>query len=111
MPITKQDRTLRRKHFAATTVLAVPFLALLAFGWWDGTRRGGHWFWVVFAIGAAMAIAGLILQQRRFRRFHCPDCGRRLQDAERPRGARVTYHCPHCDVVWDTGFIEGPSEC
>jgi predicted RNA-binding Zn-ribbon protein involved in translation (DUF1610 family) len=109
MPITKQDRSLRRRHIIATTVFAVPFVSLLAFGWWDGTRRGGHWFLAVFVVGSLMAIVGLILQSRRFRKFRCPDCGRLVPSRDNATGERITFHCSHCDVIWDTGFIEGPS--
>jgi hypothetical protein len=35
-------------------------------------------------------------------RFVCPECGLRLRRPIRLVGP-LQYHCPSCDVIWDTG--------
>ncbi len=100
MPTRKKDLRLRRRHYGVTTLLALPFLVCFALAW-----STSH-FWPS-AIGCGViAVVGLILQERRFRRYHCPDCGALLPYTPAAPGARIEYVCPRCDVIWDSGFME-----
>ena len=106
MPALKQDRTLMKRHFRDMLVLGLPFVlivGLMVFGarWFDSPAVfvGG------FAIALPLAIAGLVRQQRRWRRFPCPGCRTMLErDPGGKPGDPITFVCKACDTEWDTGF-------
>src|ERR1017187_3170375 len=76
MPTRKQDARLRERHFGMTTLFTLAFLICVAFVW----RTPSLW---PAAIGCgAIVLAGLVFQELRFRRYHCPDCGALLPFAE-----------------------------
>jgi hypothetical protein len=45
-------------------------------------------------------LVGLVFQEFRVRRYHCPDCGALLPHTPSAPEARLEYFCPHCDVIW-----------
>jgi hypothetical protein len=100
MPVRKYDKSLKRRHLVSTTLFAIPFLICFAYAW-----TTSH-FWPG-AIGCGVtALVGLIVQELRFRRYHCPDCGALLPYRPAAPGARIEYVCSRCDVTWDSGFVE-----
>jgi DNA-directed RNA polymerase subunit RPC12/RpoP len=96
MPARKQDKRLRERHFGMTTLFALPFLVCFAFAW----SRPSLW---PVAIGcSAIVLAGLVFQELRLRRYHCPDCGALLPYTPAAPYARIEYFCSQCDVIWDS---------
>ena len=100
MTVRKRDPRLVRRHLIVTTIFAVPFLLCFASVW----RYG--WSWLTFTIASVIAMVGLVLQELRFRRYRCPDCGSVLPYIAGARGARIEYVCARCDVIWNSGFID-----
>jgi DNA-directed RNA polymerase subunit RPC12/RpoP len=97
MPKRKQDERLRERHFGMTTLFTLAFLICFAFAW----RTPSLW---LAAIGCgAIVLAGLVFQELRFRRYHCPDCGALLPYTPAAPHARIEYFCSRCDVIWDSG--------
>ena len=97
MPARKQDKRLRKRHFGIATLFALAFLICLAIGW------GTPFFWLA-AIGCGViALVGLVFQEFRVRRYHCPDCGAFLPYTPAAPDAPIEYFCSRCDVIWGLG--------
>jgi DNA-directed RNA polymerase subunit RPC12/RpoP len=97
MPRRKQDKRLRERHFGMTTLFTLPFLICFALAW------SRPLFWVGVIGCAAILLAGLVFQELRLRRYHCPDCGALLPYTLAAPYARIEYFCSRCDVIWDSG--------
>ena len=106
MPTLKQDRSLMKRHFRDMLVLGVPFGLIIL-----GMVCGARWFDSMpvfiggFVVALPLAIIGLVRQERRWRRFPCPSCGKMLhRDVRGKPGDPITFVCTPCDTEWDTGF-------
>ena len=56
----------------------------------------------------ALAISGIVLvQYLTLGRFRCPECGTRLPLKWPAPRESLTFHCQHCNVIWQTG-IQAP---
>jgi hypothetical protein len=106
MPTHKQDRLIWKLHLRNFLFLGAPFVGVLLLAMY--AHRHGRMDWLIAALVVAFAIAlvGLIRQERLFRQYRCPDCGDRLGNPPRKPGERIEYLCSRCDVIWETGFSE-----
>lgn len=91
-----------RRHALTTTVTGVPFAVCPAVA---VVFRGQPSIKRPAALEAmVIALAGLLLQGRRFGRAACPACGERMERFDAALGKCVRFRCLGCDVVWDTGM-------
>jgi len=60
--------------------------------------------WPAAIAATSISFVGLVTQELRFRRYRCPACHSRLAYTDISPGTRIEFHCPKCDIVWDTGF-------
>lgn len=105
MPVLKQDRTLRIRHFREVLLIGLPFAALVGdvlFVRIESTAV----FVAALSAAALLGGVGLWRQARRFRRFDCPTCGAVLRRTRGKPGGRISFVCVPCDTEWDTGFQE-----
>src|ERR1017187_7804883 len=97
MPTHKQDKRLRERHFGMTILFTLPFLICFALAW-------SRPLFLVGAIGYDVILrAGVVSQELRLRRYHCPDCGALLPYTPAASYARIDYFCSRCDVTLDSG--------
>lgn len=101
MPQRKHDPRLLDRHLRGIVPMGGLFLTCVATAW-----LRPQWFWPAFVLGSGLACAGLVMQELRFRRYRCPDCGAMLSYRRANPGAPIEYNCKRCDVIWTTGFVE-----
>lgn len=77
------------------------------FGFYAYRQGRDDWLLGACAVWVLVALAGLIRQERLSTRYHCPQCGALLPYSPQGKEKRILFHCPSCDVVWDTGMMEG----
>lgn len=108
MPTLKKDPQVMRRHFKNLLVLGIPFVATLGGGMllMEKSPPIGVGFWLA---GFAIAVVGLVRQERNFRRYACPTCGQALRRETGKPGERISFVCLPCDTEWDTGFQESSS--
>lgn len=105
MPVRKHLVSFGRTHWKELAILAPPFLALLAIA---VCFSGDHprVFMVCFIVAFPIPIIGLVRGHRRNKRWPCEQCGRVMQRPAPLPDERILFHCPDCDIEWDTGFIQ-----
>lgn len=78
-------------------VTGLPFVACLLAGAFSSRYY--------FIVGLGFFAIGFALQRIRFRRTRCEQCGlllrRKLED-----DSRISFHCPSCNIVWETGVVQ-----
>lgn len=67
MTTRKRDQTIGKRHFRNFIFLGVPFAAALLFAMNSGERTED--FVIALVIGMAIALTGLVRQERLFRRY------------------------------------------
>lgn len=107
MPIRKRDTAFARRHFWNAAIFGVPFIICLIVGMKAHEGRDGTQFLLAWGIGVAIAIIGFVRQQRQSRRYRCPECGAILPYATEGEERRIQFHCQSCDIIWDSGMMEG----
>ena len=106
MPTRKQDCTVVRRHLRNFLFLGAPFVGAFLAAIYAHRHGRMDWLIAAFVVAFAIALVGLIRQERLFRHYRCPDCGDRLANPPRKPGERIEYLCSRCDVIWETGFSE-----
>jgi hypothetical protein len=106
MPVRKKDPSLGRRHLKNFVVLGVPFTLAFLAAIYAHRQQRTDWFITAFVVGFVVALIGLVRQERLFRRYRCPQCGARLSESPRKNGQPIEFFCQHCDIIWDSGFIE-----
>ena len=107
MPLHKLDTSFARRHLVNFVVFGIPFGLVCWFSIIAHQRGRIDWFVGSFVVGFAIALAGLVRQQRQSTRYHCPECGALLPLAPQGEDRRIKFHCTRCDVIWDTRMLEG----
>lgn len=97
----RQDPVLLRR-FAAIAGFGAAGVALRL------VEKGGHllpphplWAWLAGLLLLACAVSAVRFFAGKFR---CRRCGATIARPDYAEGSRITYHCPHCDIEWDTGW-------
>lgn len=104
MPEIKQAARFRRRVLLEMAPFAV---AIFATFWWSDALPATIRKPAELAIIIICALAMIVVVLRRMRRFACPDCGTAIANfmpTDGKPGAPVRYHCPRCDVIWETGL-------
>ena len=104
MPVRKKDPLLGNQQRRNFVVFGVPFAVLVLVGVFFCRTLTS--FFLVFVPAAAIGLAGFARETKLFRRYRCPQCGARLSESPRKNGQPIEFFCQHCDVIWDSGFIE-----
>jgi hypothetical protein len=108
MPVRKNDPSVAIRHFTDCLVLGVPFVLAIAAVIYGARQGRGDLSLAGMVLGIVLGIVGLIRQQRRFRRYDCPQCGARLPKS---RGKKsIEFFCPDCDIIWDSGFVHSSDD-
>ena len=106
MPEIKKTSKVFRSHNLMTLLFSIPLLGCFAYLYlMEGMHAVIHPVYVMIAAFPVL-IAGLWLQNRRWTRFKCPDCGKLLERSLKLDGEPLTFHCEKCDIKWDTGFTD-----
>ncbi len=106
MSVVKKTPKVFREQLLMTLLCGVPLLGCLAYvSLMEDMHAVVHPVYVMLAVCPVM-ITGLWLQNRRWTRFNCPDCGQLLERSLKHDGEPLTFYCDKCDVIWDTGFID-----
>jgi hypothetical protein len=59
------------------------------------------WAW----IAGLLLIASVVLAARVFAgAFQCRQCGIKIPRPDYAEGEQMTFHCPRCNIEWDTGW-------
>lgn len=102
MPEIKFDRRHDRQQWQAMALIGAPILLALVYGFATGSVPMSGFVIVFIASGAA-----IVWYIRLIYRYRCPQCAQHLPYRGGPTpGAKIFYHCHHCDVLWDTGQQE-----
>ncbi len=104
MPTRKLDPDFKRRYLANALIFGVPFLAAWAGGFYFDDER---WQLGSALTAGAIALVGLVRQERMFRRYRCPSCGERLPQSPCETNQPIEFFCPRCDVIWDSGMARG----
>lgn len=107
MPLRKKDHSIGRAWWRNFVSFGVPFGVALLICFYAHRQERIDLFIGAFVVGLALALAGLVRQQRLLSRYCCPECGRVLADKSQPAksGAAIEFHCATCDITWETGFF------
>jgi len=101
-----------KKYMVGNLFLFIPLAGLFYLMW----RRWGNFdpvFFLLLVLFAVGVILGLVWNRRRLKRFRCPRYGLSIPAPvieERTCGEPIDYHCPACDIAWETGLREGGVE-
>jgi predicted RNA-binding Zn-ribbon protein involved in translation (DUF1610 family) len=101
-----------KKYMARNLILFIP-LAIVFFLLW---RRWGTFdtiFYLLIGLFVGGVILGLVWDRLRLSTFTCPRCGLTISEPTimaRTEGDPIDYHCPVCDIVWETGLREGGAD-
>ena len=106
MAVRKKDPSLEKRHLKNFLVFGVPFAAAFLVAIHAHRHQRTDWFIAAVVVGFVIALVGLVRQERLFRRYHCPQCRARLLEAPRKEGQPIEFFCSHCDIIWDSGFVE-----
>jgi len=107
MPVHKTDRAFGRRYLGNFIVFGVPFVLVCVFAIAAHHRGRTDWFVGACVAGFLIGLVGLIRQQRQSSRYRCPECGALLSYSPQGKEKRIQYHCTRCDIIWDTGTMEG----
>lgn len=108
MPVHKTDRSFARRHFTNFVAFGVPFVLVFLFAIAAHQRGRTDWFVGACVVGFVIGLVGLVRQQRQSSRYHCPECGALLPCSQQQgEEKRIQFHCTRCDIIWDTGTMEG----
>ena len=107
MPVHKLDKSFARRHFTNCAVFGVPFAVALFWGMKAHEQDATDEFLIACGVGFVTALVGFVRQQRLSSRYHCPECGALLPYSTDGTDKRIQFHCNHCNVVWDSGMMEG----
>lgn len=97
----RKDSVLHRR-LAATALLGTAGVALRL------VEKEGHvlpphplWAWL-----AGFLLLACVFSALRFfgGAFRCRQCGATIQRPAYTEGSHITFHCPRCDIEWDTGW-------
>lgn len=85
-------------------MLTVPFVV----PFWK-SHSGWVGVLVLLAPPICVGVVGLVLGYRTHRRYRCRECGEIATLLTSPTGMPLSYryHCPRCDIIWETGVTEG----
>ena len=97
MPTRKQDLMVGRRHLWNFLFLGAPFLGAFLVAIYAHQRGRMDWLIAAFVVGFAIALFGLIRQERLFRQYRCPDCGDRLANPPRKPGSGSSI-CVHVAI-------------
>ena len=106
MPTLKRTPSVMRFHFRNLLVLGLPFAAVLAAGMYFGMKERLGVAVASWVLGFAIAVVGLVRQERNLRQLECPTCRQVLRRKRGKPGERISFLCLPCDTEWDTGFHE-----
>ena len=106
MPTRKLDPAIHEHHHRDLVRFGIPFCIIFLLAIFAHQSEYIAWFVVLVVVDLAIALLAVVRHQRLFRRYHCPDCGRRLQPPSRESGKPIEFYCSECDVIWDSGFVE-----
>ena len=108
MPVHKTDRSFAKRHLTNFIVFGVPFMFVCSFAIIAHYEGRSDWFVGACVFGFIIALAGLV-RQCRLSRYHCRECGALLPYSSQGEEKRIRFHCTRCDIIWDTGMMEGTS--
>ena len=107
MPVHKTDRSFAKRHLVNFVTFGVPFALVCLFAIIAFQRGRTDWFVGACVVGFVIGVVGLVRQERQSSRYRCPECGALLPYSPQGEEKRIQFHCTHCDIVWDTGTMEG----
>ena len=107
MPVHKIDRSFRRRHFTNFVGFGVPFVLAGLFAIAAHQRGWTPGFVSACVVGFVIGIVGFGRQQRWSSRYRCPECGALLPYSPEGEKKRIQFHCTRCDIIWETGMMEG----
>ena len=97
MPRKQPATAWRKKALIEDLVTGLPFVACMLAGAFSSRYY--------FIAGLLFFAVGFTLQRIRFRRTRCQRCGLLLR--RKPKNdSRVSFHCPSCDIIWQTGVVQ-----
>lgn len=71
-------------------------------------ERQGHWLTphALWAWLAGLLLLGCVFCVLRFfsGSFQCRQCGAKIARLAHAEGEQITFHCPRCNIEWDTGW-------
>jgi len=107
-PIRKRATAIAQAHWKDLGLWMPIFLGVPVLGFGLGYWLDSLWPVVVSWVAVSpIPVFGLIRHYRRFAKMPCEDCGRILERGVPADGAPIVFHCPDCNIEWDTGFIQG----
>jgi DNA-directed RNA polymerase subunit RPC12/RpoP len=109
MPLPKPDASFGRRYLVNYVAFGGPFVVTCLVGLVAFQRRWIEWSIGIWVVGLVIALVGVVRQQSIMTRYLCPQCRAVLprvpMSEEGDKGIR--FHCPDCDIIWETGFREG----
>lgn len=108
MATTKTDQRFRRRYILRNIILIVPPLIAFLLVWADGGSFDLT-FWLAVAFFLAWIAAWIFRDAVLLRSYRCPSCKQRIRSPtipDRAVGDPIRFHCPKCDIEWDTGLRE-----
>jgi len=98
-----------KKYMARNLILFIPLAIIFFLLWWRWDNYDAVFFLLV-GLFTGGVIFGLVWEHRHLKSFGCPQCGLTISEptiTERVEGDPIDYHCPACDIIWETGLQEG----
>ena len=108
MTTIKTDHRFRKRYILRNIILIVPPLIAFLLVWLDGGRLGLT-FWLAVVFFVAWITAWIFWDAVILRTYRCPSCAQRIRNTtipDRAAGDAIRFHCPTCDIEWDSGLRE-----